>query len=541
MGWHPPRRLSSRALANTAKAAVLLSAVAMMVKDLDAPIHGSFYFRQAHVASNIELFVERGPSLVPATYNLDVPYAVFDFPAYQLLVASICRSLGSDPLVTSRAVNVAILALTLLLIDRLLAAAGTGRIHRVACGFLFCFSPMNLFYYQTPFVDPLAIGLALLSLYAFIRLEAVEGSRRLLWLAILLVGSVLSTLIKSPIYLPVFVALVVDSLWRRFQPMSPPELLAYVAAISGTVLGFKAWSNRINGVTGFFDASEPQEYFGPLTDRFDPESWHRIGGVLHHDAANSLTVALALVGAVLWAFRSRSRHKPLFLGLLLGWILTLVVFFNRFTWHNYYLLGFEFPLAFYGAYALDRARILSRAWRRREGARLRLPISTAFALVAVYTVVASTTAMHDLAATPTEWIRESGEFIHRTTAPDDFVVYLVESEDFRDWNPVFLYFAHRRGYNVTTRRIERHPSILSRLEGRYGSSGRRFLVFCPVRAAPRLAPLIESEGARLVDAGPSGWLYRMRPSSRLPWIQGRMESSRQIETTGPGRSTLPGR
>ena len=145
--------------------------------------------------------------------------------------------------------------------------------------------------------------------------------------------------------------------------------------------------------------------------------------------------------------------------------------------------------------------------------------------------------MQDLAATPTEWIRVSGEFILRSTAPDDFVVYLVESQDFRDWNPVFLYFAQRRGYNVTTRRIERHPSILSHLEARYGSSSGRFVVFCPAKAAPRLAPLIESQGARLVEAGPSGWLYRMKASSR----RRDQRSSRQIETTGPGRSTLPGR
>jgi len=537
MGWRPPRCGSVRTRASIAKAAVLLSAVAMMAKDLDAPIHGSFYFRQAHVAANIDHFVGNGPSLVPATYNLDVPYAIFDFPAYQLLVASISRALRSDPLLTSRAVNVAILALTFLLIDRLLLAAGMGRMHRVASGFLFCFSPMNLFYYQSPFVDPLAIGLSLLSLHAFIRLEPTEGSRRFLLLAILLAASILSTLIKSPIYLPVFVAVVVDAIWRRFKPMALWELLIYVTGTSGTVLGFKAWSNRVNGVAGFFDAYEPREYFGPLTDRFDPESWHRIGGVLHHDAANSLTVALALVGVALWALRSRSRHKALFLALVLGWIVTLVVFFNRFTWHNYYLLGFEFPLAFFGAYALDRVRILSRAWRRRQRARLGLPVSAAFAVVAGYTVVASTTAMQDLAATPTEWIRVSGEFIRRSTAPKDFVVYLVESQDFRDWNPVFLYFAQRRGYNVTTRRIERHPSILSRLEARYGSSSGRFVVFCPARAAPRLAPLLESQGARLVEAGPSGWLYRMKAASR----RRDQRSSRQIETKGPGRFTLPGR
>ena len=81
-------------------------------------------------------------------------------------------------------------------------------------------------------------------------------------------------------------------------------------------------------------------------------------------------------------------------------------------------------------------------------------------------------------------------------------------------------------------------SILARLEARYGSSSGHFLVYCPARAAPRLAPLIESQGARLFEAGPSGCLYRMNAA---PWRRPDQFLSRQIETTGPGRSTLPGR
>jgi hypothetical protein len=293
----------------------------------------------------------------------------------------------------------------------------------------------------------------------------------------------------------------------------------------------------VNGVRGFFDANETSEYFGPLVDRFDPESWHRIARVLDHDAANLLTAALAVLGVALWALRSRSRHRALFLALVAGWILTLVVFFNRFTWHNYYFLGIEFTLAFFSAYSLDRLLVLGRFFRRRRPRAL-LPVSAALAVVAGYTIVSGTTGMRELAATPTEWIRERGDFIRRSTSPNDFVLYLVESEDFADWNPVFLYFAQRHGYNVTTRRMERHPSILARLEARYGHAGKRFLVFCPPGAAPRVAPLLEASGARLLEASSSGSLYQLPAKDG-----GRNDprSSRQIETTGPGRSTLPGR
>jgi hypothetical protein len=502
-------------IAIVAKPGILVCALAVTTAKLDAPLRGDFYFRQAHVAANIEQFIANGLSIVPATYNLDVPYAVFDFPLYQLLVATICVVLESDPLFTARIVNVAVFVLTALLVNSLLARAEIPRAHRLMTLFLFCFSPMTLFYSQAPFVDPLAISLSLLSLFAFLGLNGTRGVHRALQFTLLVTAGTLSTLIKSPVYLPVFVAVVAHTFWRRFELLRRLESLIYVVVIGSTVLVFKSWSNRVNGVTGFFDTNEPREYFGPLADRLDPESWHRIGGILLHDAANSVTLTLAAVGVAIWALRSRRRARTLFLALLGGWMLTLLVFFNRFTWHNYYLLGFEFPLAFFGAYALDQTRVLGRTWRRRERAPLGFPASVAFAAVAGFTLAASTAAAREMAETPTEWIQKSGEFIRRSTAPEDFVVYVVESRDFQDWNPVFLYFAQRRGYNLTTRRLERRPAVLLRLRARYGPSSRRFVVFCP-SSATRLAPLLESLGAWLLEAGPSGWLYRLSADGDRP-------------------------
>jgi hypothetical protein len=490
-------------------ALVPLSAVALMVPDIDTPIHGSFYFRQAHVAANVELLLEDGFSLAPGTYNVDVPYQIFDFPAYQLFVAFFSRFSGSDPLRTARVLNIVVFLLNVLLIDRILLSTGMGRLHRFLCRFFYCFSPMNLFYYRCPFVDPLAIGLSLLALYAFLRLERSRGRERLGWLAILIAASVPSSLIKNPVYFPVFIAVALHTVWRRFEPMRRSELSAYAAAVGGAVLGFKMWSNRVNGIDSFFAGEELREYFGPLADRFDPESWHRIAGVLDHDAANSLTLGLAVLGAAFWALRSRRAAKPLYLGLIAGWTLTLLVFFNRFTWHNYYLLGAEFPLALFGAHALGRAQVLSRLHRRRSRSRRRVALAGALAAVAFYTVLSSIAMTKSLAATPTEWIRERGDFVRASTEPGDFVLYVIESDDFRDWNPVFLYFAKRTGHNVTTRRIERHPGYLVRLKRRYGREDGRLLVFCPPEASLRLGPILESAGARLLEASPLGRLYQL--------------------------------
>jgi hypothetical protein len=128
--------------------------------------------------------------------------------------------------------------------------------------------------------------------------------------------------------------------------------------------------------------------------------------------------------------------------------------------------------------------------------------------VVVYTVPSTIIVTKKLAATPTQWIRERGDFVRQWTALEDFVLYVVESDDFRDWNPVFLDFAKRRGFNVTTRRLERHPGYLTRLNRRYGRKGGRFLVFCHPEAAPPLGPRLESAGARLLEASRLGRLYQ---------------------------------
>jgi hypothetical protein len=211
-----------------------------------------------------------------------------------------------------------------------------------------------------------------------------------------------------------------------------------------------------------------------------------------------------MAGTALWIAGSRHRDRALFAGLAGGWILNVLVFFNRFTWHNYYLLGAAFPIAFFAAYASDRAT----AGRRRA-------VAVGAVLLAGYTLFASSRALEALASTPTEWIRAEGAFIRDSTREDDFVVYLVESEDFEDWNPVFLYFAKRQGYNVTSRRFARRPEILASIEKRHHRGAGRFLFFCPAPATARFEPILESRGARLLEAGPAGRLYLLDQGSQL--------------------------
>jgi hypothetical protein len=153
----------------------LLGACVFILGRFHAPIDGEHYFRQTHVAANIEKFVETGLSLRPQTYNRDAPVALFDFPAYEVAIAFVCRSFGGHPLETARSLNLGLFVLSFLLLDSLLARTGVPPLPRLLALVFFAFAPANLYYMGTPLPDSLALAASLVSLLAFVRWEEGGG------------------------------------------------------------------------------------------------------------------------------------------------------------------------------------------------------------------------------------------------------------------------------------------------------------------------------------------------------------------------------
>jgi hypothetical protein len=510
----------SRSQAIALQVAVFVLALVPMSTALRKPVHGHFYFRQAHVMANIEKYLEDGLSLRPETYNKDVPYSLFDFPAYEILVASWVKLFGSDPLLVSRAFSLLCFAATFFLLDRLLAATGTPPATALMVVLLFAISPLCLFYFVTPLVDVLAIPLSVASLYAFVRYRAVAAPASARgWFWMMTVAGALATLIKNPVYLPVFCAILLFGTLRSgLRFLLDRDTLGFGAAILAAVVLFKLYSNRVNGVGAFLSSSESIAYFGPLEDRLDPRSWKRILRVEQEEMLNSVTWVLAVVGLVLYALRSRSEYKGLYLGLIGGALAALLVFFSRYTWHDYYQLPMELPLAFCAAYGLQTVaegsnRIASRRkWARRAFALL---VPAVLAL----SVYDGLRGFREVASTPTDWIERNGDWIRGRTTPEDFVVYVLDTSDRRDWNPVFLYFAKRDGYNLSKKRVG--PRVLSSIGNRFGPEYGRILIFCPVQLRQELRPRLERSHASLVEVGPAGDLYQLEARAARPEIQSR--------------------
>jgi hypothetical protein len=450
------------------KVVILLGALLVLLRGLHAPIDGEHYFRQTHVEANIERFVSRGISLRPTTYNYDAPLALFDFPAYEVIVAAVCRVFGTPPLETSRLLNVLFFVLSFAAVNHLLERTGVRPVACLATLFFFAFSPLNLYFMGNPLPDPLAVCAALGSLVAFVAWDRSGGSAA--FAAFCLLG-ILSTLVKNPVYLGIAVALPVY-VWLRRGLVGFARVSLWALLIVLSVVVFKVYSNAVNDVPVFMTSDEAGQYFGEFSQRFDLWRWESVLRNLSK-ALNPLALSLALLGIPFYAAsRSRAPYRGLYMGLSAGCAVTVLVFFSRFTWHDYYHLPLVFPLAFFAGDCADRLR-------RRLGRR---PFAQAAFLVAlgVASLFLSRGGYLRFVSglkpgQTTKGLQVAGSWIRDRTDPGDFVVYVVD--DHENWNPAYLYFAKRDGFNLHLHGLSR--KALGQLRSKFSPGHGRFFVFCP--------------------------------------------------------------
>lgn len=458
------------------KGAVLAVSLLSFLPGIHLPIEGEHYFRQTHVAANIEKYISKGISLHPSTFNFDAPIAFFDFPLYEIGVASLSRILGAPSLEVSRILNLFLFALSFFACDRLMDKT---RVRPLASGFtlfFFALAPLNLFYVGTPLPDTLAVSASLGSLLAFVSWD--QGGSTFSFLAFVLLG-VVSTIVKSPIYLPVAIAVLVYKLGTKGRTgVREPGILVWAALILASVVGFKALSNTVNQISGVLGPDEAGQYFGDLSERRDPWYWTSILRNLMK-TANPLAASLGLLGGLFFAFRSRRPYFHLYLGLLLGSFLTVFIFFSRFTFHDYYHLPLVFPLAFFAGDFVDRLRPFLRESLPKWGVvGLLLLLLCTSALLSRSRLKSFSSGTKP--GQTTHGLVAAGDYLQNHTAARDFIVYVID--DHENWNPAYLYFARRDGLNLQVHHVS-HRS-LQRIWDTHGAGYSHYFLYCPQEFLP---------------------------------------------------------
>ena len=153
----------ARRLQTATLAACVLVAVVYIASAAHLGIGGDHRFRQALTYGHILGFTgDKGFTPFDLfTLTWREGRFVFDMPLYQYLVAKASLLAGSDPLVMTRYVNLALWLLTAFAgywFSKALSATATAG---VAFIFLFSTSPLILHFYSAPMPDLLAIALAM--------------------------------------------------------------------------------------------------------------------------------------------------------------------------------------------------------------------------------------------------------------------------------------------------------------------------------------------------------------------------------------------
>lgn len=221
-----------------------------------------------------------------------------------------------------------------------------------------------------------------------------------------------------------------------------------LAAIAGLpLLAIAVWTTYADAVkashaeTSWLTSAMLVEWnFGTLGQRLSlPNWWSILGSVVRLVSGPFIAAAVAGV-----AVGMRSHLRRYWTSVLLACVLPIVVFFNLYLQHDYYLATIAPGIALLiGAGAVH-------LWESAPRARTRL---AALALlswgITLFGGWYLWTPMYEALSDPEGMAPQAAE-LAALSRPDDLVLVIG-----RDWDPAVLYYARRRGLTLPDRYVER--------------------------------------------------------------------------------------
>ena len=313
-------------------------------------IGGSHTFRQAMVANQIDTFKTEpypGPKLaLLERYDQVYDYGIvfFDTPIYQYIAAKLSDFLGMNSVRAARLLNLAIYVGLCLVLHGILTEIGLGLPVSYLTQVLMAVSPLSIQHTLGIYPDALATLAAFASFHALLRYERRRSWQ--LFLAALLLG-VICTLIKLSIYGMFALAYAWNLLWtQRWRIFRRIDAILLGILILGSVAAFPFERSFFNHSqpfqAGSLDESFMLDWFiGPASLRLEWMPWHEIGARFTFEYLFPLLAPFTIVG--LWRVIGAFRRKPndpqrTLLGLTVGALAMMLVFFNVFFRHDYYAM-----------------------------------------------------------------------------------------------------------------------------------------------------------------------------------------------------------
>jgi hypothetical protein len=440
------RRRTPRLLAIFAVLLPVLASYALRCHALSAPLAGRQSFRQTQMAITVWCFVEEG--IDPWHYQNPIfggPWQVpFEFPLPQVTAAWLVKAGVPNIDLACRLTNVLYFTASIPLVFLLARWFIQSSVAAVCVAAAYVCGPFNIFWSQTAMIDYCSVVFALGYLYFFARFLGGRGGVGTLTAAVLFgcIGAMAKITTLPTVAVPL-IWLALSKLREqaraagsvRAAPVVRTALTCAACALIPLAVG-QAWIAHTDHIkaaspaTACMTSARLSEWtLGTLAERGKPMEWARI--------VERIEFPYLLAAGLAWA---TTRLRPLGRGFVwcmaLSAALTVMVFLNLYTRHDYYLMACMPAVATAAGIGLF---VICFRIIRRPGAQwgvlgLLLLIMAGkgygqFVQDAKY--IASDRPFDCVAL---------GAYIRSVTAPDERLV--VEGAS---WTPEVMYYARRKG------------------------------------------------------------------------------------------------
>jgi hypothetical protein len=438
--------------------ALVVFALGLRLYRLNTPLLDFHHFRQTQTALSAYWMAQEGITL-PA-YPLPVfgaPWsAPFEFPLYQILLSFLFTA-GLPADAAARGLSVAIYAFTVFSAWQLWRALALGRSVQIGFLFLALFTPFSIKWSRACLIDFLSVAFAIQSLSAMVA-AARQGWnwRRFATAGLCASVTALVKLTTLPLVcvpgalvfcyalsgegkLPAAKA-ADENLGMLRQNIGIVAWLVVLVVPAGLAL---IWTHLADVVkagspaTAWLVSSNLGTWtMGSWTQRTSIENWNPIFSRLRDQVIPVIWPCVPL--GIFAVIRQERFQALLLLGLALGMIVAVGVFFNLYVVHDYYLCAIVIPVWILAALGIDH---LAAQVAATPYARIGV-VACAAVLVGISTCKSDYTKASYLNYSQDPYYLFANH-VRSTVAPKEEIIVFGD-----DWNPRIPYYAQRKALMV---------------------------------------------------------------------------------------------
>lgn len=413
---------------------VFIGFAARMVHFNDG-LGGDHVFRQAAVADQIRSLLthQNSPVLKPFEPFNHWPGSyvkIYETPVYEYVTAKISSLTNINYLLIAKSINIFLYVITAIILALLARMIFYDDVMVIITLYAYVFSPLNMHFNSTDLPDNLPILLSIMSLYLFLRFE--ERNRTRDWYESLVCG-VISAAIKPPVYFTMTLTIAYHRLRNRgWRDIVSGRTFVFLAMLALTVVMYAVITAYVNW--GTYRNPMTSWYFGTLDQRMQWHWWKPFPIRLAKQFGTPILFFVFVRGLYILIRSYNYKYRAIMLGWVLSTVVTVLVFFNVYSIHNYYELPF-IPL--YALIVAIGGKDFVIWIQRRMSVPLQYITLTIFTIITIAWALDGSRVMN---YTADKVLKSDGALIQKLTPSDSYVLWEGCNN-----NPAPLYFARRRG------------------------------------------------------------------------------------------------